>query len=423
MNKVYCVDSLEMLKSFDDTSIDIMFTDPPYALGSRVIIKEDGKPDYVKGRDFAYIWDVPDGEYWEKWFKEAIKKLKYGGRLLMFSIDRQNFMFKYYAHLSGFRSTQSLYWYFASNFPKAMSLSEIIDKRNGTESIQTTLKSYKMRKFGKNILDIKGKEYLYNKEPASEMGKKYAGYKYSLAPFKQVCEEIMVFQKPYKNKTCVDDVLEMENGDNSITCGAVNIDGSRIPTERKIKVKGHDISQDVHLKYSFGATDWEVNDKGRYPSQGFANKEALKLIEKQTESFNVEALPNEIINECKYDKEDHDLFVYAPKVTRQEREYGLKSLDTSIVINNHPTVKPISLLCKVLNLFKTPNRQLCYDGFAGSGSIGIACKKLDIDYIGSEINSDYVEIANARMGNVSIYRKEPEKKETGYQFNIFDTEG
>ena len=40
-----------IMKKIADNSIDILFTDPPYALGSEVIIRKDGKPDYKKRRD------------------------------------------------------------------------------------------------------------------------------------------------------------------------------------------------------------------------------------------------------------------------------------------------------------------------------------------------------------------------------------
>ena len=65
------IDAIELLKSLPDKSVDLIFTDPPYALGSEVIIREDGKPDYKKAVDFMNKWDQPDGKFWEEWFKEA----------------------------------------------------------------------------------------------------------------------------------------------------------------------------------------------------------------------------------------------------------------------------------------------------------------------------------------------------------------
>ena len=45
-------DSLEFLKNQKDYENDIIFADPPYALGSEIIIRKDGKVDYAKATDF-----------------------------------------------------------------------------------------------------------------------------------------------------------------------------------------------------------------------------------------------------------------------------------------------------------------------------------------------------------------------------------
>ena len=72
-------DSLEFLKNQKDYENDIIFADPPYALGSEIIIRKDGKVDYAKATDFMNKWEMPTGEFWEKWFIEAYRTLKHGG--------------------------------------------------------------------------------------------------------------------------------------------------------------------------------------------------------------------------------------------------------------------------------------------------------------------------------------------------------
>lgn len=65
--------------------------------------------------------------------------------------------------------------------------------------------------------------------------------------------------------------------------------------------------------------------------------------------------------------------------------------------NHHPTVKPIKLmeyLCRLI----TPPKGIILDPFMGSGSTGIAAKNLNFDFIGIEINEEYVEIARRRIG-------------------------
>jgi DNA modification methylase len=121
-------DSLQFLATKQENEFNILYADPPYALGSSVIVRPDGKVDYHKASDFMSKWEMPTGDYWDKWFKEAHRVLKNGGWLIMFGIDRQLLLFKYYALLAGFEEQQSLYWYFISNFPKATDLSKMIDK-------------------------------------------------------------------------------------------------------------------------------------------------------------------------------------------------------------------------------------------------------------------------------------------------------
>lgn len=125
--------ALVKLKSLPDNSQDFIFGDPPYALGSTVFIDTDGKPKYKEAKDFMNKWEMPDHAYWEEFFKVAEQKLKFGGRILFFGIDRQLFLFQYYAVAAGFEIKQSLYWYFISNFPKATDLSKQVEKRLGID--------------------------------------------------------------------------------------------------------------------------------------------------------------------------------------------------------------------------------------------------------------------------------------------------
>lgn len=62
----------------------------------------------------------------------------------------------------------------------------------------------------------------------------------------------------------------------------------------------------------------------------------------------------------------------------------------------HPTQKPIALGRWVLQKFADKN-DLIFDPFVGSGSFLVACKQLGFNFVGCEINSDYVKICNKRL--------------------------
>ena len=65
---------------------------------------------------------------------------------------------------------------------------------------------------------------------------------------------------------------------------------------------------------------------------------------------------------------------------------------------NHPTQKPLSL-CETLikAAFNKTSQTLVVVPFAGSGSECVSAKMLGADFIGFEINNDYIEVANERL--------------------------
>lgn len=428
--EVKCFDSLAFLELAPDFYHDIIFADPPYALGSEIIIRKDGKVDYAKASDFMNKWEMPTGVFWEAWFKEAYRTLKHGGYLLMYGMDRQLLLFKYYASLAGFQEQQSIYWYYISNFPKATDLSKMIDKSFGTKGeiigeVNTSgwksqqIKNQKLgyREYKAGLPFEHADKNIY--AAGHDIAKKYVGYKYSVSPLKQTCETIMVFKKPNKTGSVLHDTLAMENGDESIACAALNIDGNRVATDEKWEIKENkhtNAHEGYQRKNKSMFTDKEpsaMHENGRYPSQTFVDSQVAEKLDLQS--------PNEegcskILHKCDYEAVDFDLFIYEPKVSGDERNKGVEdfenqsggsynfrqdgSLDGKIPErkNVHPTVKPIDLNCKILKLFKTPNEQrICYP-FAGSGSEIIGGLKANFqNWSACEINAEYVEIANARI--------------------------
>lgn len=483
MKKIQQIDCIELLKSLPNNSVDLIFTDPPYNLSTQWVIDEYGKPNpKTKAIDFMGKWDGLNGKILEEWFKEANRVLKYGGRVLMFGMDRQIWVNCYYANFSGLVQQQSLYWYFASSFPKAADLSKNLDKYFGEErevvgkGVGSSLKK-------QNEVNVeqgfRPSDYYEENDgsfnitkPSSDLAKKYDGFKYSISPVKQTNETIMVFQKPYKTGSCLHDTLAYENGDEECCCGALNIDDNRIPSggneinARKNKGGSHGIWDNSKIETG----EWNGND-GRFPAQSFVDSETAKLLDEQSGiskssggsgdksmgglgkngKYNTYALDvvaankgglgdtggcSKILHKCDYDERDIELYYYCPKVDKKERNMGMDDFteektvghnrfdkcktcngyilqnqdrksackcenpvreDNKMSGNYHPTVKPLNLLLKILNLFKTPNPQVCVDTFAGSGSIPIAAELLGFEVIAGDLDEGFVEISNARL--------------------------
>lgn len=432
---------LDVLKETAANSQDLIFCDPPYALGSDVIIRKDGKPDYRKAVDFMSKWQQPDGYFWEQWFNEAFRVLKYGGRVVMFGMDRQLMLNKYYACFAGFAEQQSLYWYFISNFPKATDLSKQIDKNAGAERIGSGIFKTHAKK-GVSVAEERtiigagafGEERTTEiTKPSTELAKKYEGYKYSISPLKQTNETILVFQKPYKTGSCLHDTLAYENGDAECMCGAVDVEGNRCEAisetdnkSRLVGFKGLKFNSDTYHKSITINQQTDIGN-GRYPAQTYCDDEAAKVLDRQSgncksgggvkltgtgsgkSNFHKNTIQGKewtpdtggcsrILHRCNYDLNDYDIYMYCPKVSNKERNEGTYN-------NRHPTLKPISLLKKIIQLFKTPNPLHVLDPFMGSGSMGIACIELGVSYTGVELDPEYYTIAQTRLAHHNTKNK------------------
>ena len=65
--------------------------------------------------------------------------------------------------------------------------------------------------------------------------------------------------------------------------------------------------------------------------------------------------------------------------------------------NGHNTVKPITLMKYLARITRTPTGGTVLDPFMGSGTTGVACIMEGRDFIGIELEADYIEIAQRRI--------------------------
>ena len=64
--------------------------------------------------------------------------------------------------------------------------------------------------------------------------------------------------------------------------------------------------------------------------------------------------------------------------------------------NHHPTVKPIDLMAYLIRMYCPPG-EVVLDPFTGSGSTGMAAAREGREFLGFERESEYHEIAMARV--------------------------
>ena len=84
----------------------------------------------------------------------------------------------------------------------------------------------------------------------------------------------------------------------------------------------------------------------------------------------------------------------------------------------HPTIKPLDLVKNhILN--STKEGDIVLDTFIGSGTTGQACKELNRNFIGFEIEEEYYKIAVDRINGIT--QQERELMNKGFKnIDIFD---
>jgi len=103
-------DCLEVMKEFDDNSVDAIVTDPPYGLS-------------FMGKRWDY--DVPSVDIW----KECLRVLKPGGYLLSFAGTRTQHRMAVRIEDAGFEIRDMIFWTYASGFPKSLNIWKQLKKR------------------------------------------------------------------------------------------------------------------------------------------------------------------------------------------------------------------------------------------------------------------------------------------------------
>ena len=179
-------DSVKELKKFDDNSIDLLCTDPPYGYG-------------FMGRDWDKV--LPD----IKIFEECFRVLKPGSMAFVMSAPRSDVQYRMAEMLEkvGFRIDYTpIYWTYASGFPKAMNISKMIDKQKGVKGKVVGKRKVTSSDIGQssgwNKLDTDRGDYEYTK-PATDEAKKLDGSYGGFQP-KPAVEVVIVAMKPIEEK-------------------------------------------------------------------------------------------------------------------------------------------------------------------------------------------------------------------------------
>jgi len=379
LNKIYNMDCLEGMKLLDDNSVDSIVTDPPYELGFM------GKK-----------WDSTGIAYNVDLWKECLRVLKPGGHLLAFGGTRTYHRMTCAIEDAGFEIRDCIQWLYGSGFPKSHDISKAIDKKLGAER-EVIGKGRGVGKKGGETYSKYGGFKAGEIEitaSATELARKWNGWGTALKPAN---EPIVLARKPLSEKTIADNVLKWGTG-------GINIDGCRVETNGetpKGSGKGSKNSIFGQVANSKGNDGNVTPELGRFPANLILDEEAGKMLDEQSGILKSGALKpyqENHQNVSSYKMNRYKTFVqpaneggasrffYCAKASKKERGEG----------NNHPTVKPLSLI-KYLITLVTPPGGICLDPFEGSGTHALACKDLGFNYIGFELNPEYCKMAEKRI--------------------------
>ena len=438
VNKIYNGDCLEVMRGFQDSSIDTIITDPPYGYS-------------FMGKD----WDkaVPSVEVW----KECLRVLKDGAFLMVMSAPRQDVLSQMIVRIgqAGFDiSKTSIYWAYASGFPKASNIGKMVDKRLGNKreviGKRITGKAHtREEKRNANEGFESGQMEIEETKGTSELEGSYGGFQ----P-KPAVEVIIVAMKPLSEKTYVDQAMKNRKG---ITW----LDDCRIPYESEDieSRKQRDGKNFTKGKYNIKILGQKIGNKpntfaqankGRFPANLLVSDDvlndgritksgsgAIRKNTKQDGSVGFMAGTQEGMKMKEYADSGSfsryfDLdkwwaktfpFLIVPKASKSEKNKGLEGTmslepfekkkkwnkggggtgisdrENIMTRNVHPTVKPIKLMSYLIML-SSREGDIVLDPFVGSGTTAIAAKQLKRDYIGIDLSQEYCDIAEARLKSI-----------------------
>ena len=399
LNEIVCGNCLEVIGRMPDNCIDSIITDPPYGL---------------KFMNKQWDYNIPEKDIWI----EALRVAKPGAFLLCFGGTRTYHRLACEIEDAGWELRDCIMWIYGSGFPKSLNIGKAIDKSLGVKQIIVG----KEKGMGKQNPEWNGTAQgraencfkpEYDKTVAtSEQAQLFDGYGTALKP---AYEPIIVAMKP----------LDGTFANNALTHGVagLNIDGGRI--EYSV-VDGGNLAKNPQLRKKInGGCGGNIisheekrrivipNQKGRFPANVIMDEEAGRLLDEQSGVLKSgEINPDKHIHKHKtgsslsgskdgslntYQGSRHyesdtggaSRFFYCAKASKSDRGEG----------NNHPTVKPITLMEYLCKLTRTPTGGVVLDPFCGSGTTAIAAALTNRHCVCIDISEEYCKIARQRLAS------------------------
>jgi DNA modification methylase len=370
-------DSLAILKTLPDNSVDSVVTDPPYALE----FMGKGWDKFTPG----------EFQHWcEEWARECLRVLKPGGYLLAFGGTRTWHRLAAGIEDAGFQMRDSLAWLYGSGFPKSLDVSKAIDKAAGAEREVVGPSNRHSGRTSANgaVSDLAryGQAGDVITAPATDAAKQWEGWGTALKP---AFEPIVMARKPLSEKTVAANVLKHGTG-------GINIDACRVKT-----------------------------NEGRWPANVLLDEESAAELDEQSGVLrsgakaahhqrttvggngNTHGKMAGVLGPL-VDKSEGGASRFFPVFKYQAKAPAKERPKVDGVA--HPTVKPLELMRWLIKLV-TPPEGTVLDPFTGSGTTVEAAMMEGMSVVGIEREPEYFPLIQVRIDRAErflIRGKNPE---------------
>lgn len=319
-------------------------------------------------------WDsfVPGPATW----CEVFRVLKPGGHALVFAGSRTQDLMAMALRLAGFEIRDCLIWLYGNGFPKSVDIAKTIDKRRGFDRELVG----RMGAWAGSVYGLGHRGGLRSGRPKTKESAAWSGWGTALKP---AYEPIILARKP-PSGSIADNVLEYGTGALNISACRVGIMGGT--------TRSHQAAY-AESGWRTGHQTLKIN-AGRWPAN-ILHDGCLR------------GPPSRYFYTTKADPEDRDAGLFDdafrsaheitgrkqgkpgsnhPRAGRRGRAYK----------NTHPTVKPTDLMCWLVRLI-TPPGGVVLDPFMGSGSTGRAAAYEGFNFVGIDLEQEYVRLAEKRI--------------------------
>jgi DNA modification methylase len=390
--------ALSKLKELDSETVDCIVTDPPYGYS---FMNKD--------------WDkvVVSVDIW----KQCLRVLKSGAFAFIMCAPRQDVLSRQIVNLqnAGFETGfTSIYWTYASGFPKAKNLKDGsyagFQPKPAVEIVLVVMKPLSEKSYVDQALQNRhGITWLddcripYDKQTdeqprirtgkvcdAKETNKVYAG---TFEPYKH--EYFNQSGRFPANLLVSDDVLN--DGIITKSSGGSGL-ASRTTTHKSWKAETQGFTQPGNVFSGLGG----YGDSGSYSryfdlDKWFETTFPFAIIPKPSKREKNMGLDKWIKQDMYSDKRTGnslDCFSHHPNPSK----HGAPRQ------NFHPTVKPLKLMSYLITLGSREGDTIL-DPFCGSGTTLLAAQQLRRDFIGIDLNPEYIELAKKRLDPLLLQAK------------------